>query len=328
MTYLVNKLKQCLTCRGTGRVHINPFTRYVSNPILAKGANGTWEDGDVANPDVKWDVLTNQWVMNYSGFDGAQWHTGLAYSPDLLNWTKEATNPVFSPNLSEGYIAANGSIITIGSTYYLYYQSQESGQPAHIFCATSPDLLNWTRANGGSPVIDVGAGGQWDDYQVFDPYARTWPDGTVEIIYAGDDGSGHRGIGRATSTNGIAFTKHGKLFGPDTGELDINLGTPVPVGNRNEYCIYHDSSLVNGYRYTSRAWTEDAGATFTRERAVLTHGGVGQWDSAQVFDSSPVYYNGILYLFYAGGTIAGAAENLNANIGLATTPWTFRRLIS
>lgn len=311
MSYLVNSAGLYLTAPGGGS--LGSFSRYASNPIVTKGAPGSWEDVDIANPDVKWDTISSQWVMNYSGFDGSTWKTGIAYSDDLLAWTKEANNPVFSPNVGEGYIAANGSIISIGTTYYFYYQG---GNTPRIYCATSPDLINWTRANSGNAVIDVGAGGQWDDDSVFDPFARKLSDNTVEVFYAGYDGSGNRGVGRATSANGIAFTKQGKILDPDTGDLDNNFGEAAVYGGDTSYVLYHDSSRYVGYRYISKATTLD-GTNFTRDWAILQRGTAGQWDDEQVFDPCPVLNGSTLYLFYAGADTVGSAENLNAQIGVA-----------
>jgi hypothetical protein len=308
-------LDKLQTIIGTGTNELE-MTKYSSNPVITKGSPGSWEDVDVANPDVFWDVPNNRWVMNYSGYDGSVWKTGIAYSNDLYSWTKEPTNPVFEPDGTEGYIAANGVIVYKNGIYYLFYQVAKSGV-AKICAASSTDLLNWTRLNSGNPVIDVGAGGQWDESGTHDPSARLMTDGiTIEVFYAGHNAGGDYAIGRATSTDGITFSKTGKLL--DSSGIAIDWGEPYPLGDYGtNYEIWADQAIVSGYRTIARYTTIDGGTTWADQGIILGPSGSG-WDSTQVFDNCTFPYNGILYLFYSGATTAGEGENLGIQIGLAT----------
>lgn len=293
------------------------FTRNAGNPLIVLGAGGSWEDVDIANPDIFHDTPNNRWCMNYSGYDGAQWHTGLAYSNDLLSWTKEAANPILSPIAGDGYIAGNGAIVLKGSTYYLYYNDQSG----NIKLATSPDLATWTRQG---VVIAAGAGGTYDSNGCFDPTARLMGDGTtVEIFYAGQNAGGLRGIGRATSTDGTTFTKQGKLFDCPAWSSPIAYpGEPHPIeATGASYSILIDTGEYAGMRYCTRAYTTDSGATWNFERKIFDTPTPSVWDSAQVFDPCPIVSGGTLYLFYAGSTRFGNAQNLTAQIGLATLAW-------
>ena len=282
-----------------------------------QGAGGSWEDVDVANPDVFWDTPNNRWVMNYSGFDGSVWKTGLAYSTDLINWTKEVANPVFAPDGTEGYIAANGSIVYLDGVYYLFYQVTKSGA-SKICAASSTNLLTWTRLNSGNPVIDIGTAGQWDESGAHDPAARLMEDGaTIEIFYAGHDSGGHYAIGRATSTDGVTFTKTGKLI--DSEGIAIDFGEPFPLRPTGQhYEIWTDHATVSGYRNIGRFTTDDGGTTWEFQGDILTSSGSG-WNSAQVFDNCTVVHDGILYVYHGGATIAGEGEGLDIQIGVATT---------
>jgi hypothetical protein len=71
--------------------------------------------------------------------------------------------------------------------------------------ATSADGIVWVK-HPGNPVLDIGAGGTWDDYYVSEP--TVFFDGTkYQMWYGGYDGLNER-IGYATSADGIAWVKH------------------------------------------------------------------------------------------------------------------------
>lgn len=297
-----------------GRGLPGAFAKYGSNPIIPT-VPATWESVNVAAPDVKWDSRQARWVMNYSGFDGSTWRTGLAYSTNLLSWTKEATNPVFSPNVAEGYLAGNGSIVYYGGQYWLYYQGLDSPL-ARIYAATSPDMLTWTRANGGSPVLDLGAASEFDDYRTYDPHAQIAEDGTIALFYIGTTSGATSGIGWASSSDGVTFSKHGRLLQPSSPELPGWLGEPSYLGRFGHYAFLADGAQVAFNRYINRYYTTD-GSTFTRELGVLQAG--SGWESAIVFDCSQIWWNGVLYCFYAGAP--NNTEPLGAQIGVATVAW-------
>lgn len=302
------------------RYGFNRPTPYTASPIIALGAGGSWEDGDVANPDVFRDTPNNRWVMNYSGYDGAVWKTGLAYSTDLLAWTKEAANPVFAPNGSEGNIAANGSIVLKGSTYYLYYQAGVSGGN-QICCATSTNLINWTRQNSGNPVIAIDAA---DLNATADPAARLMSDGTTIEVYYMTNSGGARRIRRATSTDGVTFSKVATGTFLLTGINDQNtFGEPYPIGDYGTNMqLLTDWSIGSAQARRIVLWTTaDGGATWTFNGVFYGPNPSLSWESAQDFDGCAIVSGGTMYLFHAGGTANGAAAGLNAQIGVATLTW-------
>lgn len=313
MAYLTDASGKRLVSPSTGQIALPTLTRYASNPVIPTGTSGAWDDSDVANPDIKWDTRLSKWVMNYSGYDGASWHTGLAYSDDLLTWTKEAANPILSPTGAEGNQATNGSIVQAGGTYYLYYQGEDS----QIRLATSTDLTNWTRQG----IVLSGTAGQWDAAAVYDPFARLLSDGTIELYYSGATASwATYGIGRATSSDFTTFTKSGQVFDhvsnipfstPDCGEPSI-------YGTGGRRMILLDTSDTLSVRRISQAVTLDDGATWTWRRAILGAG--SGWDAVQVFDNCPVVWDGTLYLFYAGAPASGT-QGTGAQIGVATATW-------
>ena len=296
------------------------FTKHASNPVLGRGGVGTWDTGELNGQAVFYDADNDRFVMSYSGNDGTggatpYYKTGLAYSTDLVTWTKEPTNPVFDP----GYRQVAPTIVKRGSVYVMYYQKWPG--TSEVYCATSSNLLSWTVQNGGSPVLPVRAG-EWDETHTFDPFVRLRTDGSVQLFYAGQDHFGSRGIGYAYSTDNVTMTDRTFVaYWNMATEVPNNWGTPSVVASSDTHWGWFcDASTVAENRFIDRLYTTDNGATFTREQAVLVKSASG-WDSAQVFDSAAIWWDGTLYLLYTGAAIAGGAADLDGEIGLATMPW-------
>jgi hypothetical protein len=75
-------------------------------------------------------------------------------------------------------------------------------------------------------------------------------------------------------------------------------------------------------RYMSMVRTTDGGDSWTLYKKIFDSPIPNTWDSAQIFDDFAFYYNGLFYFFYAGSSKFGNAQNLSAQIGLATIEWT------
>lgn len=300
------------------------FTRYAGNPVVALGGVGDWDEDEIDGEQVFYDHRLGKYVMVFGAYAGAvQYNIGLAYSDDLLTWTKEPTNPVFSAVALEGSIVAPNIVQLSSNSYRMYYQSYGGTDgSSRIYMATSTDLLTWTRANSGVAIIAPVAG-TWYESAAFDPNAWRLADGTTKLFYGGQDSFASRGIGYAIlASDGITIlstTLPLPLFYDGPGEIMDNIGAGAFLASAEaRYAIFHDASASPGDRYINREWTTD-GSTFTLEQTVLGPG--SGWDVGQVFDAAPVWKNGVLYLFYAGSAISGGSTGLAAQIGLATMPW-------
>jgi hypothetical protein len=304
------------------------FTKSPSNPIIIEDA-GTWRDGWVDGVAIFRDTRINRWVVSVGGWDGTKYSTGLFYIDSLADVyagtetpEEEPTNPVFSPPAGITNIVAWTTIQLPDLTYRAYWQNYGGGEVLHM--CSSTDLVNWTHENGGAPVVSH-VPGSWYETYAFDPYPVLLPDGTTRLIFAGQDHFGTRGIGyNLLDTDGITILSTGFLFYPDfpLGDISPAFGAPAALGSETRFGVFHDhrNFTFGTGRSIDRNWTDDGGATFTREADVLQPDGSG-WDSVQVFDSAPAWEDGVLYLLHCAGNVSGDSTGINAKVGIAKMDW-------
>jgi len=102
------------------------------------------------------------------------------------------------------------SVIKVGATYAMYYSATaEDGSGPAIFHATSSDGKFWTRAAPNDSVLE-GTPDAFDEHGVYGPdvlYQPTDPAAPYKMYYSAR-GRVFGGIGYATSTDGVSWTKH------------------------------------------------------------------------------------------------------------------------
>jgi predicted GH43/DUF377 family glycosyl hydrolase len=190
------------------------------------------------------------------------------------SWQKHPASPVFgyNPNLIDG-IPGDPSILAVESGYVMYYGAVRGdfSDPAtvRIFRATSTDGVTWQR--NSVPVLEPGVG--WDDVKVETPSALRRPDGTLAMYYSGNGEDSEVGfqIGLATSTDGIAWQRHGSSPVLASSADEISLIGPSVIydaGNKRYVMLY---AAINGttYRIDIRLATSDDGFSWTRRGVVL-----------------------------------------------------------
>jgi len=121
------------------------WTRAKDKPILSVfDANcGRWEKDCIYQP---WLVEHGGRFYNfYNAANGGIEQTGVAFSPNLLEWTRHAGNPVIR-NRQGGYdehFASDPKVFRDGDHWTMFYFGVGRGG-AHIMAAFSRDLLSWT----------------------------------------------------------------------------------------------------------------------------------------------------------------------------------------
>jgi predicted GH43/DUF377 family glycosyl hydrolase len=139
--------------------------------------------------------------------------------------------------------------------------------------------FHWEAA--AEPVLSRG---DWDSGDVLNPSVIRFH-GEYLNLYSGYDGRTWS-TGMAASSDGIHWTKRGRILSPDAGN-----GSAVVVGDRIFYW-YQTGSPVQIALAKSTGWNDAA--------VVLKTGPRGSWDEAGVADPYVIQRNGEFYLYYLG----------------------------
>jgi len=189
--------------------------------------------------------------------------------------------------------------------------------------STSADGITWAKQG---MVLDLGAGGQWDDTHLEAPYVIKESNTSYKMWYGGFDGTNWR-IGYATSTDGITWAKQGMV---------LDLGTSGQWDDADVWspCVIKESATVykmwytglDGTNYRIGYATSTDGITWTKQGMVLDLGTSGQWDDYHVWVPWVIKQHGSLYqMWYTG------FDATNYRIGYATstngTSWTKQGMV-
>ena len=104
------------------------WTKHGGNPIMNRGASGSWDDVWMASPRVL--MIGSSYEMIYSAFDGNNVRIGYATSQDGLAWTKYDGNPVLNQGSNgtwDDKFMFVGSVILDDSTYEMWYGGFDGG---------------------------------------------------------------------------------------------------------------------------------------------------------------------------------------------------------
>jgi hypothetical protein len=130
------------------------FTKYGTTPVLDVGGVGAWDHYSARFPMVFWDSGTNKWWMIYMGYNGTNLQGGLAYSTDLISWTKSSHNPILTvvPGTWESlHTASVSNPVKVDGTYYLLYGAYGVTWQTGLVTFATPEGT-WTKSPN-NPVI-------------------------------------------------------------------------------------------------------------------------------------------------------------------------------
>jgi hypothetical protein len=348
-------------CEPSTGVHINWPVWTPTNttaPKIARGGNSDWDYTDVNNPQPFRDPVNNRWLMGYSGYANGDptnmapglfagnriQHLGLSSATSLAGpWTKFSTTTptitadptldgIYAFNGGSQYSEALGKFINVGVT--------SAGGELGLWTSTTAAVGSWVREG----VIRNKSG--WCSGGAFDSALIKLPDGTFELWYAGEQGTGsgltgNRAYGRMTSPTGAFGTWTDDPANPllypridaTTGAAwEQHLGEPqmyrVPEQPGQIICHFdgvlkktNSGAAATADRHVHAAASFDNGKSWRYRLDALEPAGSG-YMSVQVFDSHMMRDSetGASRLFYAAAPREGAALNIFIEIGDATGP--------
>lgn len=164
------------------------------------------------------------------------------------------------------------------------------------------------KKSADNPVLNLGAGGNWDDYHVWDSSVLPAAGDGYQMWYSGSDGSTYR-IGYAT-WNGVSenWQKWNKTGGPvlDRGPGgswdDARIRSPSVLYLDGVYHMWYDG-YDGSHRRIGYATSTD-GLTWEKYNCdggpVLDLGGSGEWDDHVVGNPSVLYDGAGFHMWYAG----------------------------
>jgi predicted GH43/DUF377 family glycosyl hydrolase len=162
-----------------------------------------------------------------------------------------------------------------------------------------PAPSSWTWQAHAGALLEPGAPGQWDSTDVLNPSVIR-RGGLYWNYYSGFDGATwHTGL--ATSPDGLAWQKQGKVLSPREGTWESPYiaanGSALPVGNA---VFYWYQAGARGATRIGLARSSD-GRSFTAEdQPVLNPGPRGSWDEVALGDPYIIESGGRYWMFYLG----------------------------
>jgi hypothetical protein len=212
--------------------------------------------------------------------------------------------------------SAWGSIIKVGSIYYMFH-SEMGGGPYNTWRAQSTDLINWTN---DTKIID-GVG---------QPGILTDVDGVTPVTY---DGKYWLAVRKSTSPYNFqiyyastidgAWTYSSDAIGVGTGWESANIGTICFVNEGSIYYIFYEgwpdwtpTSMSIGYASAS---TPNGTYTKNPGNPVLT--ATLGWEGVGVCDVRIIKEGSTYYLFYTGNKGTSCCNSYAVSLSLTGT-WT------
>lgn len=273
-----------------------------------------------------------------TGTDGTSWtfrdvagSGGDSFTPDRVLTPATTTNPAGGSTAWMNGESSVGTVIwdTDAQMFKLWGHGGNNTGPRAIYYATSSDGIAWTLQNNGQPIFQRNLSG-WDDGRVDDARVVKVSSSLYVMHYRGTRSAGDAAIGRATSTDGVSWTRYGTSpvldsSGSGWNALSIYVGQVLydPATGHMHMWYAGDDVAIAGGTALGYAFSDDLGQTWTNSprNPVIALSASGL-DSASLGDTISAYRDGTTYRINYGaekftpnglsGTFRGRLE--------ATTP--------
>jgi len=286
------------------------WTKYGGNPVLDKGAPGSWDDRRVWDPSVLLEGSKGykMWYTGASNLNPSKRQVGYATSSDGTSWSKQ-WGPVLGVGGSGAWDevwAGNPSVVGGDGAYLMYYAGRNVAGVVQIGVAYSSDGSSWNR-NPLNPILKPGPAA-WDASWVHAPcvlYDPSWPSSQRwKMWYIGFDSGFAARIGYATSSDGVIWTKYASNpvvdLGPSGAWDSAGVGDPTVLFDGSTYHMWFmgDNGVSNRIGYATStdgvAWNKFAG------NPVVELGSSGSWDDAYAYGPTVLFKDGFYKMWYAG----------------------------
>jgi len=293
--------------RGLLRIDIKPFAKHPENPVLTWGASGAWDDTDVEGPSCVFRGEDDRFWMYYHG-KGDKFQIGLAYSDDLVSWTKEANNPIVTVGSAGAWdedAIGGAQVLKVGDTYHMWYGGL-SGSVGGIGHATSSDGKSWTK-DSANPVYRAPS------------QPAIWPthvmmlEGRYWLYYYRED-TGETEL--ATSSDGVSWARYGAVLKPGSGaSFDSQGASQFKFVNLGAFYLgFYTGTDLTHHHHIGMCLSLDGVNWVKHPQPVLSRNPQG-WDGENVVFNVPLPYGNRLYLLYGADQLG----THNCRIGLAET---------
>jgi len=252
--------------------------------------------------------------------------TASVYAQGNTNWVRSSSNPVLSPGETgwDSWQIMIPRLLYDGSTYKMWYTGLNTTGNPMIGYASSADGVTWTKH--GNPVLVTGSGGEWDSSSAHAGFVFK-NESAYMMWYHGSrkssDGTAVDGIGLATSTDGISWTKFPAnpvitQTAIDGGYLDYPW--VLMVGDRFDMYYACQASQSDAYAKICLADSTDGIHWSKRSTPVFMGSGrEGDWDASNVYSPNVLYDGHVYGMWYSACNCAKSGITIY-QIGFATSP--------
>ncbi len=296
------------------------WTKWPANPVFS-GFNGNSDNPVVVRyalePNVVYDWPTGVYRMWYTSltFGGQGLAINGALSLNGIDWFVQNDGPALDVAESQRVFdvtVRNPRVVSMGSSFAMYYMGTDSSGKGSIGLATSQDGIHFTR-HGAYPVLSGGSAESWDSGGAgFEDVRKE--DSTYYIWYSGGN-STTSGLGLARSTDGVEWVKDpaNPILIPTLASEQPYVLAPSVVKVGGLYYMFYlagpyaSRSVYVAYSTDKVHWTKASNGP------ILT-GGSQSWETGTLGNISVIYLAGEFRMWYSA-----LSQNGSWQTGYATS---------
>jgi len=235
-------------------------------------------------------------------------------------FTKYGTSPILqtASATSSDYNPTTPCVINDNGTYKMWYAGHDSSSVYRVSYATSTDGYTWTKY-GAAPVLGTGGVGSFDASGIQYPFVIK-DSSTYKMWYSGISGGTLGGIGYATSSDGINWTRYGltPVLPLGSGWDAAGVGGCCVVKVGIVYHLYYSGGSSSGVGNQIGHATSNDGISWIKDSAnpIMK---LDTTDTLGIRAPSVIYDGTKLHMWYSGGSAWNMIEYASSNDGSVWT---------